>query len=702
MSEKRSAVFDIEANGLTPDKMWCAVVHCLETKETKTFSDYSEQTLDGGSQDFLKHLSSFDTIIGHNIIGYDLPVLKDLFGYEFKGNIVDTLILSKLLHFTRFIPKAAGNFSRHSLATWGVRVGHGKPTIDQWEIFEEAMMTRCDSDVIINTKTYFKLLEEISQQPGIETAIKIEHDVAHISQKQIENGWRLDQKKLHENVSYLTVEIERLREELEPMIPLKLTPKDPKCSWKEANEKLGNIWTKVPMERKDHLGNPIKPTRKPHVPKILKDGKYDRFTARWFGIPQEDAWGERTIGGPITRVEFKHVKLSQHALIKEYLLKLGWKPTQWTFKKGRDGKILRDEKNQPLKNSPKITEDSFDSMPGKFGSMYARWATLVHRLNTLKNPRDDTKGWINAMRPDGRVSCIPDTLGAATGRMTHKNLVNVPGVRSVFGKEMRECWIAEEGKTLVGADAAGAQLRLLAAAMGDEEYLETVVSGAEEDDDGKFIGTDIHTVNGLAAGLIKQSDVDWLRSHEHDHPDFQSRHDVFVGNRGKSKNFIYGFLFGAGAPKLGLLVDGGAKEGQEMKDKFLAGVPKLGALINSLNEEFEQNKKQYREGFIEGLDGRRVYVDSKHKLLNYLLQGNEAVFIKVCMVLIDNLVKKNNVDFTLTAVMHDEINGEVYPKDVEKMHKIMKHSFQRAGKVLGLKCPMDTSPLQGDSWYDIH
>ena len=252
--------------------------------------------------------------------------------------------------------------------------------------------------------------------------------------------------------------------------------------------------------------------------------------------------------------------------MKQFLLKQGWKPTQWTFKKDRDGKVLRDDKNKPINNSPKLTEDSYESIKGEIGNKISRWATLTHRRNTLSNPKDDTKGWQNVVRPDGRLVCIPDTLGAATGRMTHKNLVNVPGVKSLFGKEMREVFIADKGNMLVGADAAGAQLRLLAAAMEDEEYVELVVDGSEEDDNGRFIGTDVHTQNGLAAGLINPADVDWLRNNSSEHPEYHIYHDRFVGRRGASKNFIYGLLFGAGDAKMGILVNGGAAEGKRLKE----------------------------------------------------------------------------------------------------------------------------------------
>ena len=702
----KRVICDIEANGLldTCDTIWCAVTEDLDSGETKIFSDYSDSVTDGGTKEFIEHLKECDQVIGHNWIGYDKEAIRIVTGFEYEGEIIDTMVLSKLLHFTRYIPKGAGNGTRHSLATWGVRTGIAKPEQEQWMEWEESMLNRCKTDVTINVATYHRLVKEMRDQPKIKQAIKIEHEVSRISAQQTRNGWLVDKNKLNENIIYLDKEIERLRLLLEPQIPMKCTPKDAACTWEEANIKMGKPFKKVPTTRFDHLQRPVKPTRSPHMVKILKDGRYDKYTALWLGISQEASFGDRICehGAAFTRIEFKEVKLSQHKLIKEYLLTLGWQPTQWTYKRDRMKKILRDDRNQPIKNSPKITEDSYETIPGEFGENFGRWATLIHRRNTLANPTDNTKGWLNIMDKRGRVSCDPDTLGAATGRMTHKGLVNVPGIRSIFGKEMRQCFIAPEGKVLIGADAAGAQLRLLAGAMGDDEYLKTIVEGVEEDEQGNFVGSDVHTQNGLAAGLIKSVDVDWLRNNKDTHPEFSDRHDSFVGARGRSKNFIYGLLFGAGDAKMGILVGGGAKEGKRLKEQFLAGFPKLRDLLHKLDIEFEDNKKTYKEGFITGLDGRRVYVDSKHKLLNYLLQGAEAIYMKYVMVFADKLLRKNNVDTKLLVFMHDELNYEVSPKNLKKAKKILSHAFAKVGDSLPIGCKMASDPKVGKNWYEIH
>ena len=227
------------------------------------------------------------------------------------------------------------------------------------------MVTRCVEDVRINVDTYHKLMGEVARQPDVGNAIKIEHETSKICAEMTRNGWLVDMKKLTDNITYLDEEIERLRLLVEPLITKVCVPKDSKCTWEEANVILGGVWKKFPETKNNAAGLPIKLTREPKLPKILKSGKYDKHSALWFGLSQMDAMVNKTIAGPYSRISFAPVRLSQHALIKAFLFTQGWVPTVWNYKKCTDtGKILRDDNNQPIKSSPKLTEDSYDSIKG--------------------------------------------------------------------------------------------------------------------------------------------------------------------------------------------------------------------------------------------------------------------------------------------------------------------------------------------------
>ena len=101
-------VFDIETDDLKATKVWCIVAQDLDTKKIYR---YRPDEIEKG----LKFLSKADKLVGHNIIGFDLPVLKKLHNFTFDGKVVDTLVLSRL-----FNPVREGV---NSLEAWGISLG---------------------------------------------------------------------------------------------------------------------------------------------------------------------------------------------------------------------------------------------------------------------------------------------------------------------------------------------------------------------------------------------------------------------------------------------------------------------------------------------------------------------------------------------------------------------------------------------------
>jgi hypothetical protein len=478
------------------------------------------------------------------------------------------------------------------------------------------------------------------------SVIQREFAVAKVSADQVKNGWLVDQRKAHQHIDFLKTEIEALRERIEPMMPMIVKSPDVWVSNEECNEILGTTSIKYDESLKE--GQRLK---KPIVPRYTKAGELHSSQAKYFEGTGAD------LVGPYCRVTFTEAKLSQHSEVKKLLFKNGWVPTEWNKKRTVEGRFV--------KTSAKLTEDSYGSIKGNLGKDIALHATYAHRLNTLQNQKQDSKGWLGTLRKDGRLECIPFVLGTATGRMSHMNLVNVPGAKATFGKEMREIFIAPTGRVLVGCDLASAQLRLLAAAMGDAAYSNVVISGKEAE------GTDVHTVNQKAAGLK---------------------------TRAQAKTFIYAFLFGAGDAKIGSIVGGKAKDGKALKAKFLKSFPALSRLQSKLKLDFEKSGGRT----ITAQDGRKIQVDSEHKLLNYLLQGNEAILAKEWANTTAKLIKKNNVDCKLLAIMHDEQNFECSAEDAPKLATILEKAATMAGEALGFKCLMNGTSKIGENWYEIH
>ena len=145
-------VFDIEASGIeNVEHVWCYVSQDIETDEVYT-SDIKSSNF---AQNVYTDLLGVDLLCGHNIIRYDLPVLKSVLGVEYKGEVFDTLLMSQLLN-----PDRHGG---HSLAAWAKRLGREKQEHDEWDKYSPEMLERCKTDVEINVLIYQALLKEMGE-----------------------------------------------------------------------------------------------------------------------------------------------------------------------------------------------------------------------------------------------------------------------------------------------------------------------------------------------------------------------------------------------------------------------------------------------------------------------------------------------------------------------------------------------------------
>ena len=626
-------VADLETNGFLDVT---TVVHCgvfihIDTLEVKTFSP-----IDG--IDYMSRMLSFmdttDALCFHNGYGFDFPVLKKLHNYEYRGVKHDTLILSRLLAPKRSVPFNCPVKNRpHSIETWGYRVGRGKPDHNEWEVFTPEMLHRCKEDVEIGCLVW-KALQKEQEGHNWGGAVKLTNKLFEILAKQEQHGWLVDQEHIEKSVHMLTHWMDRIDKVLFDYLPTILEV--------EETKKQGEY---------NYVKKPF-----------LKSGKYNTHVLKWIfktGMNLND----RPIGGPHSRVNFRKVSLDKNKEVKDWLLKLGWIPDKWNHN------------DEGERTSPKLDKDD------PFNGITSAIGRLVAKRVQCKQRRSIIEGWRGIIRADGRIPSVVANL-AETGRATHRNIVNVPNGDSFFGKWMRKIFICKEGFKLVGTDSAGCQLRMLAARMGDIQYMETIVNGRKED------GTDMHTVNMVAAGL---------------------------GTRGQAKTFIYGFLFGGGDAKIGSIVGGDAAAGKRLKEKFLAGLPALGALVEKLKKEWQGNAKkranrwggvEYYDGHVIGLDGRPIFIDSEHKILVYVLQSDEAIMMSaaynMCHSRLNKAGYKWGEDWAYVCFYHDEYTIECREEIAEEVRAIAEQAIVDAGKFFKIKCPHEGEGQIGEDWYSIH
>ena len=173
-------VFDIETDGLNATKIWCIVAKDLDNNQVYGFPP---DQIDQG----IELLEGADLLIGHNILGFDIPVLKELTNINFDNKkIIDTLVLSRLAK-----PERDG----HGLEAWGYKLNRHKGLMEErdFQRYTPNMLDYCINDVELNSLVFDNVIKELD---GFDTkSIKIEHDVSHILKEQERYGFLFDSYK---------------------------------------------------------------------------------------------------------------------------------------------------------------------------------------------------------------------------------------------------------------------------------------------------------------------------------------------------------------------------------------------------------------------------------------------------------------------------------------------------------------------------
>jgi len=586
-------VFDIEADGLDPTKVFCIVAQDVDTMDVFTFDNTQ-------LQEGYDMLSSATKLIGHNIIGYDIPVIKKIAGVDlFDKKIVDTLVLSRL-----FKPTREGN---HGLEGWGYRLGFKKGDFgkqdDAWDAYTPEMLEYCKNDVVLNTKVYEAL--KVESRGFTPESVQIEHAVAKIIDQQRTNGFLLDVQKVMGLMAMFETKLhdleQEVQEEFRPVVNTQiLSPK----------------YTATGAVAKTATDQHVNGTR-------LTEDEYERLSL--------DIEGK-----PIARRTETPFNLGSRKQIGEYLIRFGWKP----------------QKHTPT-GQPIVDESTLNKVKGiPQAAMIAKYLMLQKRLA-------QTKSWIKELNMEtGRVHGYVNPNGAVTSRMTHShpNMAQIPSSNSPYGEECRSCWTVPEGYKLVGIDASGLELRMLAHYLNDEGYTNEILNG------------DIHTTNQNLAGLE---------------------------SRNQAKTFIYALLYGAGDAKLGSVANRGRAGGKGLRQRFFDNLPSFKALTDRVQREA-------KTGYIKALDGRRLTVRSEHAALNTLLQGAGAISMKQALILLQHMIVQNGLDAKFVANVHDEWQIEVREDQADAVGKLGVSCIVKAGEILNLNCPLDGDYNIGSNWSETH
>ena len=321
--------------------------------------------------------------------------------------------------------------------------------------------------------------------------------------------------------------------------------------------------------------------------------------------------------------------------------------------------VTSEEVLQQLRGKAPIVDDILN-----YRGMKKLLGTYVEALPKLINKRT------------GHIHTSFNQAITATGRLSSSdpNLQNIP-VRDDDGKEIRKCFIPDEGCRWFSADYSQIELRIMAHLSADENMTEAFREGF-----------DIH--RATAAKIWKES-----------------MDQVSDSQRKKAKQANFGIIYGITAFGLSQRMDIPTGEARKLIDDYFETFPKV-------HQYMEDAKRMAREkGYAETLYGRRRYLPDINSLngtvrgfaernaINAPIQGTEADIIKLAMIRIWKRFKDEGIRSKMTLQVHDELNFSVYPNEAEKVERIVLEEMQGAAK---LNVPLTADAGWGDNWLEAH
>lgn len=426
-------IIDIETDGFSPSVIWVLCAKNVGTKETVTLTD--KEKIKEWVDSELKRGAVF---IGHNALKFDVYWINRLCGTRIPvDRVIDTLVLSMLYN-----PSLAGG---HSLDDWGVRLKYPKLSFSDWSKLSEEMIVYCLADVELCYRLFVRLTERMRQIGFSTQGIKTEHKAWWLIRKQQLNGFHFNYKEAQILYSSLNNKAEALRGRLYKFWPPEL---------KEVA-----IFKKPFKKNGEASANYLRHCDQ--YPRVLLSNSDDTYSC-WDYV-------EFNLGSPVQRVE----KLKE----------LGWVPQEFTkpTKTNPNGNPKVTEKGELVPSLQEFIEESGNEQV----RLLAEWIIINTRASMINT-------WLEAY--NDKTGCIHGDLWLANTlryRHSNPNTANIPAVRvgkdgkplfnaeGYWTYESRNLWTTRDAsrRRLVGVDAKGIQLRVLAHYLNNPDFTKQLLEG---------------------------------------------------------------------------------------------------------------------------------------------------------------------------------------------------------------------------------
>lgn len=627
-------IFDIETDGLieTATKIHCMVVIDI-TNGVKTVIAMTN------IEDMKAYVTRKKILVGHNIVRFDIPVLRKFFGEDISNRLVDTMGLSWYLY-----PKR----NSHNLEDWGVDLGIPKPVIVDWNnLTPEEYIHRCTEDCRITLKLLMlelKYLKEI-----YETTEAMDRIINYITFKldcareQEEVKWRLDVVKCQEGLELLNNEFENKKNQLSEVMPKSYT------------------------------------YRVQSRPKVLykKDGSLSVAGENWFNLLKEKGLPEYHIGAIKIPVKEDKGNPGSPVQIKDWLFDLGWEPDFYKYVKQKDGTV----KSIPQVNNEDGVTDSvkalYDVEPNL--QVLDNFYKLKHRIGLLK-------GFLENKDENDFLKAAVHGL-ANTMRFKHTIIVNLPKVDRLYGKLVRGCLIApDDNHVLCGSDMSSLEDSTKQHYMYffDPEYVKEM----------RVPGFDPHLDIGLLAEMTSEDEILFFKNFDKDTATAQEKelYAKIKVKRGEAKKVNFSGIYGAGAAKIALAAKIPFKKAKLLHKIYWIRNKAVKHVSNSCITKVVNNQMWLYNPVSRFWYSLRAEKD-KFSTLN---QGTGVY----CF---DTWTRYNRqAGIKMCGQFHDELAFPVLKGNEENVRNILSNSIRLTNEELRLNVELGISIDFGDNYAEIH
>ena len=691
---------DIEADGFIFDSnnIWTIVCTDLNNSDKKLIVNPFKDAM--AKEKLYSFLSGYTNpyITWHYGLGYDAFVLLNLLDckhtvgpdtfMDVPVRFVDTFYMSMFLN-----PDRAG----HSVEWFGEKLGLPKidfrkelidigflspdsPKGQEFMQHHPLMDTYCIRDTEVVVKIFEGLCREWKSIYGAAfshtQAYKCGQKSFYLMSCQELTGWKFDQDAAHNLAARIEQMMEEIRAEVEPKLPPR--------SLKKSEEKEFTM--------------PEKPFK--------KDGTYssawDKFVEKHNGKQVGDEW---EFYGKLYAIEpgkmldvTMPMEMANQDQMKDYFIQSGWVPTLYNFKRGPDGKPMRDEKTRELiKTTPKIQEagkicPNLLEMEGDIVKLVVKWLSLRNRRSVLQ-------GWLDnpRLKMDGRIGAGRSGI-AASHRQRHSVIVNVPKAsdKVLLGHEFRSLWISEEGFLIAAADASALEGRVQGSYTYKYDQGETAKT---------LLEGDIHSITAKSVYWEDLAHIDITI------PDFNKDDPFFKPYRDRSKNIYYATMYGAGDAKIASTAGLPESRGKEVSENFWEA--------NWATKELKDNLEKYwkqvgKEKYLPAIDGRMLCTRKKSALLNTIFQSCGGIAMDYALCFMDHWLGEmywedrkpyyiyKGYKVRRICYQHDEAEFEAEEPIAQEIGEMIVKAIEKAGQFLKLKVPLAGEAKVGKNWRETH